>query len=129
MRDATPDELLAVLRQNERNTWTPPGGGLAAALTHDVIHGQDIMVALDVEHLVLEERMRIVLATVTSAKSLKHFNVDLEGIEFRADDIDWSFGMGTPISGSARDLALVLCGRKLSAGRVSGDSSTRFTSS
>ena len=43
---APPGELLAMLRHNERNPWKPPGGGLAAALTHDVIHGQDITVSL-----------------------------------------------------------------------------------
>jgi len=124
---AQPGELLAGLRQNERNSWKPPGGGLAAALTHDVIHGQDITVALGVEHLIPEQRLRIALQTVTSAKSLGHFGVDLTGIELRASDIDWSSGSGAPLRGSAQDLALVLCGRTLPAGRLSGPSSTRFT--
>jgi hypothetical protein len=65
-----------MLRQNERNPWKPPGGGLAAALTHDVIHGQDITVALDLDHPVPEERLRIVLHTITTQKSLKHFGPD-----------------------------------------------------
>ena len=124
---AQPGELLAVLCQNERNPWKPPGGGFAAALTHDVIHGQDITSALDLEHLLPEEHLRIVLQTVTTPKSLKHFGVDLTGIEVRPDDSDWSFGSGAPLSGSAQDLALVLCGRKLAAGRLRGPSSARFT--
>lgn len=126
---ASPDELLAGLRRNEQNPWKPPGGGLAAALTHDVIHGQDITVALDVKHLVPEERLRIVLATITTPKSLKHFGTDLTGIELRASDIDWSFGSGAPLSGSGQDLALVLCARKLPVGRLRGASSARFTAS
>ncbi len=124
---ASPEELLAVLCQNERNPWKPPGGGLAAALTHDVIHGQDITVALDVKHLVPEERLRIVLATITTPKSLKHFGTDLTEIELRASDIAWSFGSGAPLSGAGQDLALVLCARKLPAGRLQGASSARFT--
>jgi hypothetical protein len=49
-RSAPPDKLLAAFRQNERNLWKPPGGRFAAALTHEVIHGQDITVALGVEY-------------------------------------------------------------------------------
>jgi uncharacterized protein (TIGR03083 family) len=128
---APPSELLAMLRQNERNPWKPPGGGLAAALTHDVIHGQDITVALDLDHLhpVPEERLRIVLHTITTPKSLKHFGLDLTGIELRASDIDWSFGSGAPLSGPAQDLALALCARKLPAGRLQGTPAARFTAS
>jgi uncharacterized protein (TIGR03083 family) len=126
---APPGELLAMLRQNERNPWKPPGGGLAAALTHDVIHGQDITVALDLEHLVPEERLRIVLHTITTPKSLKHFGLDLTGIQLRASDIAWSFGSGAPLSGPAQDLALALCGRKLPAARLQGAPAARFTAS
>jgi uncharacterized protein (TIGR03083 family) len=119
---ARPEELLTAFRENERNPWKPPGGGLAAALTHDVIHGRDITVALGAEHPVPEERVRIVLEAVTTPKSLKHFTVDLAGVELRAVDIDWSFGSGALLTGPALDLALVLCGRKLPAGRLRGAS-------
>ncbi|MEP7023153.1 MAG: maleylpyruvate isomerase family mycothiol-dependent enzyme, partial [Actinomycetota bacterium] len=43
---APPAELARALRDNERHPWKPPGGGLGGALTHDVIHGLDITVAL-----------------------------------------------------------------------------------
>lgn len=123
---AHPQELLAALREHEHTAWNPPGGGLAAGLAHDVIHGQDIAVALGVEHLIPEQQLRTVLATVTSPKSRKHFEVDLEGIELHASDIDWSFGAGTVLSGRASDLALVLCGRSLPAGRLHGPANNRF---
>jgi uncharacterized protein (TIGR03083 family) len=126
---APPGELLAALRENERNPWKPPGGGLAGALTHDVIHGQDITVALGLEQVIPHERLAIVLEAITGPRSLKHFGTDLTGIELRASDIDWSFGTGTPLSGLAQDLALVLCGRKLPAGRLGGEPSAHFTAS
>jgi uncharacterized protein (TIGR03083 family) len=118
---APTDELVAALRNNERYPWQPPGGGFEGALTHDVIHGLDITVPLNISRQIPEEHLRVVLETITGQKSLKHFGVDLEGIELRADDIDWSFGTGTQLSGQAQDLALVLCGRKLPAGRLHGD--------
>ena len=55
------------------------------------------------------------------------FGADLDGIELRADDIGWTFGSGTPMSGAAQDLALVVCGRKLPPGRLRGAPAARFT--
>jgi uncharacterized protein (TIGR03083 family) len=117
---AAPGELTAALRDNASYPWKPPGGGLAGALTHDVIHGLDITVALGIGRRVPEDRLRIVLAAITRPKSQQHFGTDLTGIELRADDLDWSFGSGTPVSGPAQDLALVLCGRRLPAARLRG---------
>jgi uncharacterized protein (TIGR03083 family) len=115
-----PPELVTALREHEHTVWKPPGGGLAAALTHDVIHGQDIAVALGAEHPIPEEAVRAVLATVTGPKSRQHFGADLGGTRLCASDIDWSHGSGRVLSGSASDLALVLCGRTLPAGRLQG---------
>lgn len=123
---APADVLLAALRDNAWYDWKPPGGGLASALTHDVIHGLDIMVPLDIEQAIPEEHLRSVLETITGPASLKHFGTDMDGIELRATDIDWSFGSGMPLAGKAQDLALVLCGRKLPSGRLDGESSPRF---
>ena len=63
---------------------------------------------------------------VTSPRSLKHFGIDLGETRLCASDIDWSYGpggsggSGSEVSGSAADLALVLCGRTLPAGRLQG---------
>ena len=124
---APPGQLAAALRDNEENPWKPPGGGYQGALTHDVIHGLDITVALGLDRQVPAERVGIVLAGITAAKSVRFFGTDLDGIELRADDLDWSFGSGTPVSGSAQDLALVVCGRKLPPGHLRGEPSGRFT--
>jgi len=128
-RDGTapPVELALALRDNERNPWKPPGGGYQGALTHDVIHGLDITVALGLRRRVPPDHLRIVLAGVTAAKSVRFFGTDLHGIELRADDLDWSLGSGAPVSGSAQDLALLVCGRKLPPGHLHGEPSARFT--
>jgi uncharacterized protein (TIGR03083 family) len=128
-RDAAtaPDELVSVLRDNATYPWKPPGGGFEGALTHDVIHGLDITVPLGIGRRVPEERLRTVLTGMSTPKTLKHFGTQLDGVQLRADDIDWSFGSGTPLSGTAQDLLLVLCGRRLPAGLLRGEPSTRFT--
>jgi uncharacterized protein (TIGR03083 family) len=119
-------ELVDAVDDNAHNPWKPPGGGFEGALVHDVIHGLDITVALDVDRKVPEDRLRVVLGAVSRPKTLRYFGADLSGIELQADDIAWSFGSGTPVAGQAQDLALVLCGRKLPAGQLRGELSTRF---
>ncbi|HEY2286015.1 MAG TPA: maleylpyruvate isomerase family mycothiol-dependent enzyme [Streptosporangiaceae bacterium] len=113
-------DLAAALRDNAEHPWKPPGGGLAGALTHDVIHGLDITVALGIDRDVPAGRLAIVLDSITGARSLKFFGTSLSGIQLRASDTDWSFGPGTPVTGAAQDLALVLCGRRLPPGRLDG---------
>jgi uncharacterized protein (TIGR03083 family) len=124
---APPGQLAAALRDNQTNPWKPPGGGYQGALTHDVIHGLDITVALGLGRRVPAERLAIVLDGITAARSARFFGTDLGGVELRADDLDWSFGSGEPVSGPAQDLALVVCGRKLPPGHLRGGPSARFT--
>ncbi|MET8873338.1 maleylpyruvate isomerase family mycothiol-dependent enzyme [Nocardia sp. NPDC004604] len=124
----TADDLIAAVRDNVTHPWKPPGGGFAGALSHDVIHGLDITVALGLDRVVPADRMRLVLGAL-SPRSVKYFGVDLDGIELRADDLDFSYGTGSVLAGSAQDLLLVLCGRTLPAGSVRGDAAARFTAS
>jgi uncharacterized protein (TIGR03083 family) len=124
-----PDELIAALRDNAEYPWKPPGGGFEGALVHDVVHGQDIRVPLGSDRLVPQASLRVVLHSLAQPKTLGFFGTDLTGIELSADDIDWSVGTGTRVSGLAQDLALILAGRKLPAGRLRGEPSARFTDS
>ena len=103
-----------------------PGGGFQGALSHDVIHGLDITVPLNLDRRVPEERLRRVLDGL-GPKGIRHFGADLAGVQLRADDLDWAFGSGSPLSGAAQDLLLVLCGRRLPAGHLRGAPSPRFT--
>jgi uncharacterized protein (TIGR03083 family) len=124
---AAPEDLLAALADNVAHPWKPPGGGYPGALTHDVIHGLDLVVPLGIGRRVPEDRLRVVLDSITAPAARKHFGTDLSGIELRADDIEWAFGSGQQLTGAAQDLALVLCGRKLPAGRLRGEPRSRFT--
>jgi len=119
-------ELTAALRDNAEHPWQPPGGAAEAPLTHDVIHGLDFTVPLGLGRKVPEDRLRLVLDTVTSPQALKHFDVDLTGIRLVADDLDWSFGTGEPMSGPAENLLLAIAGRRLPQGALHGAPSPRF---
>jgi len=121
-------DLVKALADNVQHPWKPPGGGLVGALSHEVIHGLDYTVALGLDRRVPEERLRAVLGSAGATRARKYFGVDLDGVELRADDLDWSLGSGAPLTGAAQDLLLVLCGRRLPTGRVRGGPSARFTS-
>jgi len=43
-----------------------------------------------------------------------------------ADDLDWSYGEGVPLMGSAQDLLLLTYGRKLPPGHLRGEASDRY---
>ncbi|MEU5840090.1 maleylpyruvate isomerase family mycothiol-dependent enzyme [Streptomyces diacarni] len=121
-------ELAAALRNNAHHPWTPPVGGLTAALGHDVVHGLDITVALEHERRVPLERVRPLLEGVTP-RSLKFFGADLTGVSLHAEDLEWSYGAasGTPVSGAAQDLLLIAFGRALPPGRLRGEAADRFS--
>jgi uncharacterized protein (TIGR03083 family) len=110
--------LIANLRDENLHRWTPPGGGQAGALNHVVIHGLDITVPLNFPRRASDETIRAVLDALTHGGMHAYFGVDIDGASLHATDLDWTYGNGTPISGSAEDLALYLCGRKLPAGRI-----------
>lgn len=112
-RDArqTPEQLLAALRAPRMHAWTPPGGGTTGALIHAVIHGLDITEALKLDRRPPAARTRLVLDGLTAPRSLSHFGVALQGLQLRAEDLDWSYGIGRVVSAPAVDLALILSGR------------------
>ncbi|MGY5125019.1 maleylpyruvate isomerase family mycothiol-dependent enzyme [Streptomyces nigrescens] len=122
---ASTSELAGFLREHAHHPWKPPVGGIAAALGHDVVHGLDITVALGLDRRVPEDRVRLLLEKITPGTA-RFFGADLRGIQLRADDLDWSFGSGTPLSGTAQDLLLVAYGRKLPPGRLHGERHQHF---
>jgi uncharacterized protein (TIGR03083 family) len=106
-----PGALVAVLRDNAETPWSPPGGGLTGALSHDVIHGLDIAWPLSLGYEIPEPAMTTVLDALTSTGSETLFGIPLEGIRVAATDVDWSAGDGAELTARARDLVLLLAGR------------------
>ncbi|GAA4426026.1 maleylpyruvate isomerase family mycothiol-dependent enzyme [Georgenia halophila] len=103
-------ELLEVLRSNIRHPWRPPGGGQAGALSHDVIHGLDMTEPLGLP-AAPPERIALVLES-SGPKSLAYFGVDLRGKRLAASDVELSVGEGVEVRMPARELLLVVTGRR-----------------
>ncbi|MEW2418514.1 maleylpyruvate isomerase family mycothiol-dependent enzyme [Streptomyces sp. NPDC046866] len=120
-------ELSAFLRDHAHHPWTPPVGGLPAALGHDVVHGLDVTTALGLDRRVPADRLRILLDAIRP-RGLRFFGVDLTGVRLCAEDMDWSYGAGAaPVYGAAQDLLLLAFGRRLPPGRLGGAAAGRFT--
>jgi uncharacterized protein (TIGR03083 family) len=119
-------DLLAAVRDNIGHPWNPPGGGPIGALSHDVIHGLDISVALAADRHPPAERVGLVLKNM-SARSITFFGADLTGLRLEATDLDWHLGTGAPLRGAAEDILLAICGRRLPPGLLSGTAAARFT--
>jgi uncharacterized protein (TIGR03083 family) len=107
----TPEQLLAALRAPRMQAWAPPGGGATGALVHAVVHGLDITEALNLSRRPPAPRMRLALEGLTAPRSLSHFGVSLDGVQLRAEDLEWSCGRGQVVTGPAVVLALILSGR------------------
>jgi uncharacterized protein (TIGR03083 family) len=110
-------ELVAGLRSEVMQHWTPPGGGYHGALNHVVIHGLDVTVPLQVPRTSPDDTMRVVLDDLTAGGVHEHFGTHIDGC-LEATDLDWSYGSGRALRGTAEDIALVLCGRTVPAERL-----------
>ena len=123
----SPADLAGAVLSNAGHPWKPPGGGFTGALAHDLIHGLDITVPLGLARPVPDERLRLVLPSSLTDRSVRFFGVDLDGTELRASDMEWTLGSGAPLTGAAADLLLVLCGRTLPPGSLAGEPAARFS--
>lgn len=119
-------DLTAALRDNADHPWRPPGQGLDAPLTHDVVHGLDATDALGVGREVPRERLLPVLERLATPRSRRHFGIGLEDVELRADDLVWTSGFGAPLIGRGQDLVLLLAGRPIGIERFAGEGADRL---
>lgn len=97
-------------------------------MIHDIVHSLDVTIPLGIDRRLPDARLRV-LTRMGSARGVRFFGVDLTGVQLCADDFDWTYGDGEPLRGRAQDLALVVFGWRLPAGRLRGAASARFTRS
>lgn len=117
--------LVANLRDPVMHGWAPPGGGAIGALSHVVIHGLDVAVPLGIERPP-GEGIRTVVASLAEDGAHQHFGFSLDGLRLRANDIEWSHGSGTTLTGRAGDLILLMAGRALPEGMLSRSADGRY---
>jgi uncharacterized protein (TIGR03083 family) len=128
-RDAmlSTDDLVKNMRDEVMQHWTPPGGGYHGALNHVVIHGLDITVPLGEPRRSSDAAIVLVLDDLTEGGVHANFGADISGRALEATDVDWSYGSGPSLRGTAEDLALHICGRTLPARRLDGQTLSHKT--
>lgn len=120
-RPSPTQELVANLRADTLLRWATPGGGYHGALNHVVVHGLDATVPLGLARRTPDETIRFVLTDLTEGGMHEHFGTDISGRRLEASDLDWSHGSsGSVLRAKAEDLALIICGRTVPAGRLDG---------
>lgn len=123
----TAAELVADLRANVDHPWSPPGGGELGALSHDVVHGLDVALALGREDAVSPERATTVLGALRPGH-LRAFGTDLAGLRLVATDTGAVRGDGDEVRGRAAHLLAAVCGRRHPALELTGPGAARLLS-
>ena len=116
-------EIVAVLRANAERTFVPPGTGPVAPLTDLAVHTRDVARPLGLATTASPGAWRAVLDFLASARASRGFvrRGRLEGLRWRATDLDWSSGAGREVAGPAEALALAMTGRAVALADLSGD--------
>jgi uncharacterized protein (TIGR03083 family) len=110
------EQLLADLESPVLAGWQPPGGGAIGALNHVVVHALDASNALGLPRSCSDQAARTILDDLAGGGA-ERFGVQLDGLQLVADDLDWQFGSGRTVTGSAAELISLASNRTLSDGR------------
>lgn len=122
-------EVAADLRRNATKESALPGFPAEMTLSDITIHRQDIRrplgLGVDLDDGVAEA----VLGFMTTHKQAKNlFDTSLlDGLRLVATDLDWSYGSGQTIEGTAEALIMGLAGRAVTED-LTGDGVARLTS-
>lgn len=119
LRDASPEQLLALLRQQLRPTGLTAGFGGRIALVDGIIHAQDIRRALDLPRAVPAERLRVALPFAVLAPPIGAA-WRARGLRLRATDLDWAAGSGREVRGPAEALLMAVAGRRGATAELAG---------
>lgn len=66
-------EVIAKLRANAENHWTPPRLGPEIPLSEIVVHGQDIRRAVGIEHNIPAETIALALEGITDDETRRNY--------------------------------------------------------
>lgn len=123
--DRSPAELTDLLRRHLTPTGLTAGLGGAIALTDGLIHHQDIRRPLGLPRAVPAERVRPALRTALFAPTLLGV-VRVRDVRLVATDLDWAFGRGPEVRGTAEALLMAVAGRRGIAAELSGPGRERI---
>ena len=126
--------ILDQLRTNTANAAKPTGVPMLAVLADAVVHQLDIRVPLGKPRNIPQDAFvpaaDFFAATGFPGSIVVGGNVRkrVAGLRLVADDADWTHGDGPEVHGSSQDLMLMLAGRPVAAGALTGPGATELYS-
>ncbi|WP_280305842.1 maleylpyruvate isomerase family mycothiol-dependent enzyme [Nocardia neocaledoniensis] len=105
-------DLLADLRATVDSRVTPIGTTPVDRLMDLLVHGQDIAVPLGLDRVMPVEAAQWSLERVWTMGAPFHARRRLAGYALTATDSGWTAGSGTPVSGTAAELLMIVTGRE-----------------
>jgi uncharacterized protein (TIGR03083 family) len=111
LRDAGPDELLALLEQRLEPNGLTTGFGCRVALLDAMIHQQDIRRPLGATRTIPAERLLPALSFARFAPPIGAF-WRARGLRLVATDLDWAAGRGREVHGPSEALLMAISGRR-----------------
>lgn len=128
-RDKQPDELISLLVQVRDRTSGPPRfmAPLATRLVEEIVHGEDIRRPLGLHRKYQPEDLQMAIEyQVATSVRIGGAREKLVGVMLVADDIDWTHGQGSVVTGPALEILMLVCGRPPRSGVVTGPGLVRF---
>jgi uncharacterized protein (TIGR03083 family) len=110
LADRSPDQLIAILRDNAEPHGLGAGFGGRVALTDNMIHQQDIRRPLGIPRTIPAERLRAALDFVRFAPTIRGA-WRARGVRLVATDLDWAHGRGPEVRGAGEALLVAMAGR------------------
>jgi len=110
LADRSPEQLIALLRDNAEPRGMGAGFGGRVALTDNMIHQQDIRRPLGLARNIPVERLCAALDFVRYSPTIRGA-WRVRGVRLVATDVDWSHGKGPEVRGPGEALLMVMAGR------------------
>jgi uncharacterized protein (TIGR03083 family) len=110
LADRSPEQLIALLRDNAEPRGMGAGFGGRVALTDNMIHQQDIRRPLGLARTIPVERLCAALDFVRYSPTIRGA-WRVRGLRLIATDLDWSYGKGPEVRGPGEALLMAMAGR------------------
>ena len=114
------EQLIASLRSVIDSERVFPQITPAMMLSDVLIHQQDVRRPLGLTRVIPTDRLECALDTEVTNKFVSGDGEHFKGFNLRATDIDWSYGEGPEVTGSAEALLMVIARRKSATRDLSG---------
>ncbi len=119
--DQDPAVVLQALRDAAANRNTQVGARPIMALSHVLIHGQDMCRPLGITRDLPEAHLVPVADFVKDDVHRFGTKKRIAGLKLTATDMDWSHGNGSEVTGPAEALVMMMAGRLVALDDLSGE--------